>query len=80
MRLVAVFFPLHAALYCIGGCRDRTMHCIGGCAMQCNGGYRDVCLHSHWPNMAADNMYIADVDGDDDDKRVLVKLMSSCCC
>ena len=23
--------------------------------------------------MAADNMYIADVDGDDDDKRLLVK-------
>ena len=27
--------------------------------------------------MAADNMYITDVDGDDDDKRLLVKLMSS---
>ena len=23
----------------IGGCRDRTMHCIGGCTMHCNGGW-----------------------------------------
>ena len=34
----------------------------------------NLLTHPHWANIVADNMYIACVDGDCDNQRLLVKL------